>query len=457
MLHGHARLELAREKKVGNRIKREVVKVIEHDNTITPYTGDVLNDGNFHYQIQPSKLMPISQFFDGCLLTDKANVASLSMIAGDSEVTAMAGKDDSGYSGLNDKRGTYNHIESGVITGGIRQVWDWGTSYGNGPIASVCLTRSKLGEVEMHDDDTAFESTEAYIDEVMNENFGAPNMVGVNIFSNAGRYAYRVYYEDSKIKIQEYDLNNELLIVRGGVFEPVPVGAPHVINETLTDSSTASVSFTGTAFHVIETSGGTMKIITIDASDWSSSTATYTFENISFVPTRSHNVKELPKDVHIISGNYVYTYATVGGVVKFVKCNLTNVSEIAEYTVPSVLATVAASENQGAGVLLPNGDIFKPHVRFNTLDSTTALYFHNGKAYAAYSNVNYIDSHSGVQNYALNVIKGGLVVNRYGWDVRDSIGVLNIHPYVSTVNNLDEAVMKTASLTMKLTYDLTES
>jgi hypothetical protein len=454
MLHGHARLEFARERKVGKRIRREVVNVIEHDNTITPWTDDVLNDGNFHYQIQPSKLMPISQFFDGCLLTDKVNVASLSMIAGDSEVTAMAGKNS--YSGLNEKRGTYNQIESGNITGGIRQVWDWGTAYGNGPIASVCLTRSKLGEVEMHDDDTAFESTEAYIDEIMNSSYSAPNMVGVNIFSNAGRYAYRVYYEDSKIKIQEYDINNELLIVRGGVFEPVPVGTPHVINEALTDSSTASVSFTETAFHVIETNGGTMKIITIDASDWSSSTATYTFENISFVPARTHNAKELPKDVHIISGNYVYTYATVGEVVKFVKCNLTNVSDVDEYTVPSVLATMTASEYHGAGVLLPNGDIFKPHVRNNLGTAKASLYFHNGKAYAAYSNINDIDSNSGVLNYGLNVIKGGLVVNRYGWEYRDSIGVLNIHPYVSTVNNLDEAVMKTASLTMKLTYDLTE-
>lgn len=451
MLHGHARLEFARERKVGKRIKREVVKVIEHDNTITPWTDDVLNDGNFHYQIQPSKLMPVRQFFDGCLLTDKVNVASLSMIAGDSEITAMAGK--SSYSGLNDKRGTYNQIESGNITGGIRQVWDWGTAYGNGPIASVCLTRSKLGEVEMHDDDTTFESQTAYIDELMNSSYDAPNMVGVNIFSNAGRYAYRVYYEDSKIKIQEYDINNELLIVRGGVFEPVPVGAPHVINETLTDSETASVSFTGTAFHVIETSGGTMKIITINISDWSSSTATYTFEDISFVPTRLHNATELPKDVHIISGNYVYTYATVSGVVKFVKCNLTSVADVTEYTVPSILATNTSSEGQGAGVLLPNGDIFKPHAR-KTDDS--ALYFHNGKAYAVYSGLHYIDSHSGVMNYGLNVIKGGLVVNRYGWGDRDSIGVLNIHPYVSTVNNLDEAEMKTASLTMKLTYDLTE-
>ena len=456
MLHGHARLELAREKKVGNRIKREVVKVIEHDNTITPYTGDVLNDGNFHYQIQPSKLMPISQFFDGCLLTDKANVASLSMIAGDSEVTAMAGKDDSGYSGLNDKRGTYNHIESGVITGGIRQVWDWGTSYGNGPIASVCLTRSVLGEVEMHDDDTSFESATAYFDELMNSSFSAPNMSGVNIFNNSGRYAYRVYYEDSKIKIQEYDINNELLIVRGGVLEPVAIGSSHVINESLTDATEASVSYTGTELHVSETSGGTMKIITIDLSDWSYTTASYTFENISFIPSYTpHPEIYLPKDVHVIIGNYVYTMATVGGVVKFVKCNLTNVADVMEYTVPSAIQTEITNEWNGVSVLLPNGDILKSPYRNVPVPS---LYFHNGKVNAVYTSLNSIYTHSGSYMSGINVIKGGLVALRQGWTMQNChCGVLAVHPYVSTVNNLDEAVMKTASLTMKLTYDLTES
>ena len=454
MLHGHARLELAREKKVGNRIKREVVKVIEHDNTITPYTSDVLNDGNFHYQITPSKLMPISQFFDGCLLTDKVNVASLSMIAGDSEVTAMAGKNS--YSGLNEKRGTYNQIESGVITGGIRQVWDWGTAYGNGPIASVCLTRSKLGCVEMHDDDTTFESTTAHIDELMNSNFEAPNMSGVAIFDNSGRYAYRVYYEDSKIKIQKYDINNELLIVRGGVYEPVPVGSTHVINETLTDATYASVSYTGTKLHVIETSAGTMKIITIDLSDWSYTTASYMFENISFIPPyTTHPEIYLPKDVHIISGNYVYTYATVGGVTKFVKCNLTNLADVTPYDVPAAVRAVIPADNNGVSVLLPNGDILKPPSR---TDGSPSLYFHNGKVYAVYASLNSINTHSGRRMAGINVIKGGLVALKQGWTNQDChCGVLAVHPYVSTVNNLDEAVMKTASLTMKLTYDLTES
>ena len=35
--------------------------------------------------------------------------------------------------------------------------------------------------------------------------------------------------------------------------------------------------------------------------------------------------------------------------------------------------------------------------------------------------------------------------------------LLSAYPYVSTVNNLDEAVTKSADLTMKLTYEITES
>lgn len=455
MLHGHARLEFARERKVGKRIRREVVNVIEHDNTITPWTDDVLNDGNFHFQIQPSKLMPVRQFFDGCCLTDKVNDPTLSMLAGDSEVTAMAGK--SSYSGLNPKRGTYNQIESGDITGGIRQVWDWGTAYGNGPIASVCLTRSVLGEVEMYDDDSTFESTSAYIDELMNSDYSAPEMCGVNIYSNGGRYAYRVYYEDNSIKIQEYDLNNEILIVRGDIFEPVPIGTPHVINETLTNAAYASVSYTGTKLHVIETSGGTMTIISINISDWSYTTATYTFEDLTFVQQREIKPDVgLPKDVHIISGNYVYTYATVSSTIKFVKCNLTNPADVDDFDIPTVLSSMVSIEGHAAGVLLPNGDILKPQARADNLDNRTALYFHNGKCYVVYCRMHDIDGHSAIIICGINVIKGGVVVNKYGFGTRCALGIEMIHPFVSTVNNLADSVMKTASLTMKLTYDLTE-
>ena len=458
MLRGYARLELARERKVGGKTKREVVKVIEHKNDITPWTEDVLNEGNFHYQIQPSKLMPVSQFFDGCLLTDKDNVANLSMIASDSNVTAQAGNNS--YSGLNDKRGTYNQIESGVITGGIRQVWDWGTAYGNGIIKSVCLTRSALGCVEMHDDNTAFESTSAYVDELMNSSYEAPNMTGINIFDNGGRYAYKVYYEDNKIKIQKYDLNNELLIIRGGVFSPVEVGTPVEINEALTSPTTATVSYTGNYLHVIETSGGTFTIIKIDMSDWSHTKTSYAFENISIIAARSSGNYGIymAKDVHLIVGDYIYTLATVGGNIKLVKCNMTNLSDVVDYDLPTALSSSAfVTDGNGPSVMLPNGDIYKFAGR-RSQASPPALYFHNGVPYVVYESLKNITSPDNHNCIAANVIKGGIVFQKAGWtNTMGFTGIAAIYPYVSTVANLEEAVTKTASLTMKLTYDIVET
>ena len=146
MLQGNTILEFAREKKVNNRVKREVVKRVEKHNNITPWMSDLLHQGNFYQLIEPTKMLPLSQYVNGCLLTDKVNDASLSMIAGDSEVTAQAGNDS--YSGTYSKRGTFNQIESGLINNGIRNVWDWGTAYGNGALAAVYCTRAECGKKE---------------------------------------------------------------------------------------------------------------------------------------------------------------------------------------------------------------------------------------------------------------------------------------------------------------------
>jgi hypothetical protein len=54
-------------------------------------------------------------------------------------------------------------------------------------------------------------------------------------------------------------------------------------------------------------------------------------------------------------------------------------------------------------------------------------------------------------------------VNEYGTNVAISSYDLSrviletAFPWLSTINNLDEAVIKSADLTMKLTYEITES
>ncbi|MBR5299827.1 MAG: hypothetical protein IKU36_06220 [Bacteroidales bacterium] len=458
-LQGKAILELAREKKVNNRIKRTVVERREKKNAITPWVDNVLNDGNFHFQIQPSKLLPLSQFFDGCLLTDKVNPNGddvsgfFGMIAPDADVIAQAG--NGSYSGTNAKRGSYNEIESGVITGGIRQVWDWSTSQGNGTIASVGLTRSSIGCCEIHSDSTAFESTSAYVNEMLNSGNSFDNMIGVYFFDNGGRYGYRIYYEDSSIKIQKYDINNEILIIRGGIKTPIEVGSPIVINQSLSSPNTASVSYTGSAFHVVTPSGSSLNVISISTSDWSYTTNTYTFNGISFRATdNAYYSIGLFKDEYLFVGNYIYALAVVNSELKYVKLNRTNVADVTAYDIPSTITNLFRNDNP-IQVLLPNGDIYV--FSFGGEYYNRAMYFHNGVCYSTYCNADNIQTHSGCRTTSVNVLKSGIILSKVmGWSSNDQRSINAIYPYISTCANLDEAVTKASDLTMKLQYEITE-
>ena len=215
---GNTILEFAREKKVNNRIKREVVKRVQKHNNITPWISDLLHQGNYCQIIEPSKMLPLSQFVNGCLLTDKANDASLSMIAGDSEITAQAGNDS--YSGTYSKRGTYNAIESGLITNGIRNVWDWGTAYGNGLISSVCCTRSEFGKTELGTT-SAIPDTDAIASFILggNGSYGwyesdDDTLGRCQIIDYANERGYYVYYSSGTIGIEVYRVPTLSLLKR---------------------------------------------------------------------------------------------------------------------------------------------------------------------------------------------------------------------------------------------------
>ena len=63
MLKGRVRLDLKR--------GREVIAREEGENTITPWFSTAINKGNWNYLMNNSKILPLDQWFAGCLLTDK--------------------------------------------------------------------------------------------------------------------------------------------------------------------------------------------------------------------------------------------------------------------------------------------------------------------------------------------------------------------------------------------------
>lgn len=459
-LIGNTILEFAREKKVNNRIKREVVKRVEKHNNITPWISDLLHQGNFYQLIEPTKMFPLSQYVNGCLLTDKANDASLSMIAGDSEITAQAGNDS--YSGTYAKRGTFNAIESGLITNGIRNVWDWGTAYGNGTIASVCCTRAEFGKTELGTTSAIPDS-----DAVAHVRLGGSgeggwyssdaNTLGkCQIIDFANERGYFVKYESGTITVEVYRVPTLHLHLTDARFNAELIET-HTISQSVdnVDRRTWTVCFTGSTIHLItfQYNTGNLKDYAISLSDLDTVTVTsHTYSGVTFNyfngTWRTDNYPR--KDCFLIIGNYLWGYS--GN--KIVKCNLlgNNDADVTAYDNP--LGTLSEGMN-GPAIYLPNGDWYKaPYDSPSSVFET--VYQHNGNFYRV--RMCGMGNGSDYGEYAQNVTgKGSVIASmRSNWGTPTSgLNLYTFFPYVSTVNNLEEAVTKSADLTMKLTYEIT--
>ncbi len=455
-LQGNTVLELARERKVNNRIRREVVNRIEKHNDITPYVQSVIGAGNFQYRADATKLLPVLQFFKGCLLTDNSNVASSMMLASNSNVTAQAG-DDAYSTGTNLKRGSFNGNESGVITGGYRLVWDWLTNQGNGTIASVCLTRPQIGKTEYLTN--AFPSANAACSEwlYIGQGYVSTQFSRMTVIDYDKEIAYKVSYSSGTITVDEYSVNTKRLHLLGGQDEFILI-ATHTISQTVTSysSTSTSVSYTGDKLHVISFSGNNLYDYAIDTTAWTVTATNHTYSGASFSSLNVHG-SALVKDAMPIIGNYLYAYGSSN--TKILKCNLTNDADITAVDNPMSGVVSRLDYSNGAGLILPNGDWYKFGAEVGEYDTDyvqSGVYFHNGVPYIV--NRNYRLSRAFVvamngNAYGTQVVNG---THGDGDSERFFRGLSTLFPYVSTVNNLEEAVTKSADLTMKLTYEITE-
>ena len=463
-IQGHTILELAREKKVNNRIKREVVKRVEKYNHITYLPNNVMGKGNFHDLVSPFYLMPYMQWFYGCLLTDKVNpngddVAGFcGLIAGDAEVVAQAGR--SAYTGTNTKRGSYNSNESGEITGGFRNVFDWSTSQGNGTIASVCLTKDQLAIADYDPSRTIADT------DVVNEWLQGSSVIELNadntltscsIIDYEECIGYNVEYSSGTITVKEYEISTKGIHLLDNRLAARLIDT-HTISQTVNNYgfATATVCYTGSAIHLItwQANTGNLYDYSINTSTWACTATSHTYNGVSLLDQDNYRQMYLSKDVFPIIGNYIYCFTTNG---KIMKCNLlgNNDADVTEYTNP--LGSISNGQN-GPSIILQNGDWYK-FGRYKAMGLVDdGIYYHNG----VFNKIKYLECNNPSQSRGAISANG----NNYGTVIgtgasslsgRGYITLNSFFPWVSTVNNLDEAVTKTADLTMKLTYEITET
>lgn len=475
-LKGYTRLSLYRK---GIEVKR-----IEQHNAITPWVQNAILEGNFNVSIPNSLIMPLSQWFNGCVLTNAPNDPTLGMIAYNSNVVACAG--NSANSGSTDiRRGALNVNETADITAGRRFVWDWTTDRGNGLISSVGLTRSELAIAEISKEAIPtgnFYNLPLFVTNNGNMDASHLNFGRCQIIDYEKEKAYYIYYSNG-VYIAEYDLSTKRIqlldtpfALRKGYDGNYVVTTHSIPNSTISNPSpgfnNSSIGYTGSHIHFVVWSGATIKDYVVNTSTWELDssygtsgviTRTFTgvtFTNISIDGSWNHFFK---KDVYPIVGNYIWAFGTVSGVSKILKCNLlgSSATEIFEFDNPYYTkASVAAGsmpQYNGASVILPNGDIVK-RVSWNNVsvvnNSQPCLVIHNDEIYLA--RVRMYSTGSSSKDVGINSNGYGTQIVNKAEDIT-GMGILELcSNYISTCNNLDQAVTKSADLTMKLTYELTQ-
>ena len=450
MLQGFAQLDLLRDGKV---VHRE-----EHKNTITPWMSNAINKGNLNFNMSPEKIVPLKQWFNGCLLTDKDNDPTLSMIAQNSTVIAQASTD--AYTGTNLRRGSFNTNESGDVPGGFRYVWDWRTDQGNGEIKSVCLTRPSIGATDITSDFSAPDAD--CIEYLSPRTIKASSMPGyIAVLDYERERVYSVVYDSTsgaeKITIKEYFINTYRYHLTGKFGDAINLINTHEISQAIAswDANYVSVSYTGDYFYIfrVYNNAGTMDEYKISKADWTCVKTVHTYSGAHF---RNHNGSGgyLQKDIIPVIDGYAYAYSY--GNSKIYKLNLANDADIVEYNNPLANVTDSYLYN-GPAVLLPNGDWYKFNNRF--ADSEPCVYHHNDTFFRARGNViNGNDWGEGIPS---------IHANQYGTCITTATSdeatngknwlISTLYPYVSTVNNLSSKVTKSYDLTMKLTYTVAEA
>ena len=451
---GHARLDLLRDGKVVHRV--------EHKNDVTAFIQNAIGKGNFHNLIASSNIMKISEnWFGGCLLTDNTNNATTMLLGGGSTVVAQASNDS--YSGTNLRRGNFNTVDSQVITGGYKFVWEWDTTRGNGTINSVCLTRPQIARMDFSTT-AVTEDVGVAIDNLTNGYFATVDttICNCNVIDYETEKGYQVTYSSGTITIKEFNFSCKALHLLTPLYGAVQNGSDHTISRTVANYALASASVsyddTNKIIHLLTWSGNKLNDYAIDTANLNACTATtHTIADVTFLNTGDNFASVIRRDVILIDNGYAWAMVNSGQ--KIVKIDLANNVVSAEYVNPIyTIGGSASSANNGSFMKLINGDIYKFG---NVKNDTTAaggiepcVYFHNGIMYYA-------------KNYKISRYQSevGFHSNNYGTFVRTTgstsqpylAGVATCFPYVSTVCNLNNSVTKNAGLTMRLDYSVTES
>ena len=463
-------------------------KVFHKKNTITNFVERATLDGNFHDQMDTNKIMPLEQWFSGCLLFDRnltvGDVLNTNMPVGEFKITAQASND--AYSGANIKRGSRDNNNTRPISDGYQWCWEWTQGEGNGDIGAVALTRANNGAAYMGniwseiplqpDRDTGVVPC---IENMMRNDIFAPPAppatppeyyeitYAVNCIDWDKEMAYVVSYDYNEglgtISIKGYRMNTKQLRL---------MGAPGLINSTtplvdisfdsnidLGQTSGANFTYTGDYFFVMNSDSNTLNIVKISATDWTHTISAHNLSDGGGVKGTSYHNTILPKDCIPM----IYEENDGGTVTEWKAFVIQNTGENALYVQWDLLTDTVVNtyERPDKGVendyhdllpcyILPNGDFFR-----NNTGHDHASYYSMGedKFYAVYSPP--FEPETGLVGF-MGCGYNGTVVVKMANGGQPLYYLVQFFLNISTINNLDSLVTKTPSDVMQLIYRIHE-
>ena len=503
MLKGHTKIELINED--GS------IEAVEHDNMITTAVDHFLK--SYRGELPPILKMSnngdsyVKNLFGGIMLFDDTLSSNADeYFIPSTKITGYASQD--AYAGLDVARGSFNESESGLQdNGSYKFVWDFTTAQANGKIQSLGLCPNIMGQIGASDSIQTSEMKEFRFIKDAPEPFScwmlpsSGNTDGVDnymllICAIIGDIAYatyenNIYYSNSsassafilnnggKLVLRRFKLGTTNIglgdkVSMARYIDTVEVPLPSEFTDVLTNSyGNGAVATTFDAKHnklivypcAIKSNiavNGTTKYCEIELTNSMKTTVyTYTnttagvlpnvsnsssYPNTNLRPSWDAHLKLYVCEDYIVSitkkDNYHNMYVTK-------RADNTQVKEVV-FNGNNVLNTT--SEGCGFCPIYRIGNIlvFGLKNSYSTSNYPWGIYI--------------LDMSTGVAKktnstdfYAHNVIAN---YNPLVWVSNgDTLGyVLNINPFVLTnKNNLDSAVTKTASQSMKITYTLTES
>ena len=257
---------------------------------------------------------------------------------------------DENYSQTDSRQGTYDGTSSGMIANGYKHVFDWGSAFGNGTIASLGLS-TRLCHNWCNSLDTGFapfvksDTQSGFVRQLHSARIRvlAVSEKGMLILNSTSGYSgwnnilFYKFYKPFTVSIFE-DVNKYLT----NQYMYLDVDHPFGDDSDNTKSSRGytwkldnaigtggdlnySAQIVGDYIYLVYHSGGTFTVKKLNIADGSvASTDTYTFSG-AFGTGRA-----------VLYGNYIYCVANVAD--KIIKADITRVSE-QEYTPDEITAT----------------------------------------------------------------------------------------------------------------------